>query len=331
VKQWVLTLLACMPMLCLTQLCAGVSFINPLVFIFKMECFFRRQDTLSRQETALFLRLLAGASLAVPQKHPLRSTFIDLQRGASQWSVLADSFQKASQPRSSNREDKLIDVALHALEAMTCTSRSDFEGCWEATGVAIRKAAALHLFQRPALHSNDPWKEGQQLITTSHMVQKLLVMDRWIAFVDLRPFGVHPFDVTLATGPDTNLRAWLERIQIQLLESARDLLLQYQSSDTDKRAALYTPLRSLLQSIDDYCSQAIKRYNAETPVKIGVPQCAQADSSPYAAVLLSWLAACAFIGCATAMRFSSEASAPSDIRLASFSWANNLLILTPSL
>jgi len=288
----------------------------------------QEQDVLTRQEGALLFWLLSYASLLAPSKHSLRSTFIDLEKSAVQWKSVAMELQGHHQSRKNTRQAALLGVALCVLEGLWCTCQSDFEGNWEATGAGIRKAAALHLFS--ASHTGNGMKDS--LINTANLVQKLLVMDRWIAFTDLRALGIHPSDVTIqfSLGIARNLRSSIEQIQIGLLESARELTLQY-NDKRQSRKEVYHQLRSLLQTIDEHCSRIVARYTAETGVKLDPSRCAQKGSAPHAAVLLSWLASCAFIACSTSTRLSSDPVAPADVRLANFTWANHLLILVPAM
>lgn len=306
---------------------ADVSFVSRHPFLRKTTALLQDVGTLTRPEMAMFFWILSYSSLIAPPKHPLRSSFIDLDKSANQWREVARLFQSNERRVSPTRNNRLLEVALCVMEGMWYTYQSDFESSWVITGVGIRKAAALHLFSGVHNHNSD------NLIITSHLTQKLLVMDRWIAFADLRPLGIHTSDIDLPEmgEAEMSIRAKIEQVQINLLETARSVTLQAQSGLLSKEEK-YSGLRALLQSIDDESSRAIARYTAETPIHLDPTHCVREGSAPHAAVLLSWLASCAFIACSTATRFSAaDKDAPSDVTRASFDWANNMMALVPSM
>ena len=308
--------------------------------------FLQDRTTLSKGETSTLFWLLAYASLAAPPKHALRSTYIDLHRSAYLWKGLAIKYHQDSSSRESDpshdpanaKDDPLVDIALYALEAMWETFHGNLELNWRLCGEGIRKAASLHLFSasKPSWGVRQPAESTSiysDLIDTEHMVQKLLVMDRWIGFLDLRPLGIHPTDITLALPTfetSDNLRACLEQVQIRLLEQGREITVHSQSG-RNREGDAYELVRGFLERIDDECVKAIDAYSRRTPVKLDAANCAKGASGEHAAVLLSWLASSLFISCCMSMRFFHDAEAPAQYHLLSFLKAQEILAMSPSM
>lgn len=318
------------------QLVPDVCFIEKASLLDRVEALWQPQGSITRQEAAIVFWVLTQACLTVPSRHPLRtSSAIDLHKSADQWKKIASVLQHPSLAQMS-RYEMLLDTALHALEAVYHTFHSNFEGNWQSTGAGIRRATALHLFSshhdqmQPA--QRDRQGGGGIIINTFHLAQKLLIMDRWIAFTDLRALGIHPSDVeewnTSSEAPC--LRAWIEGIQVELLERARDFVLDCERGKRTK-LQLYADLNVLLTNIDKESSRVVARYTSQTAISFDPTLCALGHSGPLAAVLVSWLMACAFIGCSAAMPFACDYEAPLTDRMASLRCASNLMSLVPVL
>jgi hypothetical protein len=311
-----------------------VFFVDKASLLDRVEVLWQAQGSITRQEAAIVFWILTQACLTLPSRHPLRfSSIIDLDKKADQWMKVANSLQHPPLAQMS-RYEMLLDVALHALEAVYHTFQSNFEGNWQSTGAGIRRATALHLFssnhrQRQMIQSDG---QGVIIINTFHLAQKLQIMDRWIAFTDLRALGIHPSDVVKwdLSSEAPCLRAWIEGIQVKLLEDARDFVIDCERGRRTK-LKLSADLNVLLTNIDDESSRVIARYTSQTAISFDPALCALGQSGSLAAVLVSWLMACAFIGCSAAMPFACEYEAPLADRMASLRCASNLMSLVPIL
>jgi hypothetical protein len=315
------------------ELLPDVSFIDKTSLLARVEILWHAQGSITRQEAAVVFWVLTHACLSVPSKHPLRSNIIDLNKEAELYRKVASALQMPTLLHMT-RYEMLLDASLHALEALWFAFHSKFEAHWQSTGAGIRRCAALHLFSPHHRYSvrEEQGQTGKQeiIINTTHLSQKLRVMDRWIAFTDLRAYGVHPSDVVEqdTSGQVLCLRAWIESIQIKSLEDGRDFLLEFESGHSSKQKLL-SDLRFVLGSIDRQFDTVIRKYTNDTAVNLDPALCAQGDSGPTAAVLVSWLAACAFIGCSVAMPFIHDTEAPMPDRLASLRYASNLMSCVP--
>lgn len=316
------------------ELLPDVSFIDKTSLLARVEILWQAQGYITRQEAAIVFWVLTHACLSVPAKHLLRSNSTDLNKEAELYRKVASALQTPALLHMT-RYEMLLDASLHTLEALWFAFHSNFEAHWQSTGAGLRRCAALHLFSPHHKYSvrNQQEQTGKHeiIINTSHLSQKLRVMDRWVAFTDLRAYGVHPSDVENednTSGQVLCLRAWIESIQINLLEIGRDFLLDFESGPSSKQKLL-SDLRSVLGLIDRHFDTVIKRYTNETAVSLDPAICAQGESGPPAAVLVSWLAACAFIGCSVAMPFIHDTDAPMPDRLASLRYASNLMSCVP--
>lgn len=303
----------------LSQLVAEVSFVEKDSLLNRLETLWNRNGSITRQEAAILFWILSYSSLTVPSKHILRLVVENPETKAKQWKEVAITLQ-SSPLTDMTRYEMLLGATLNTLEAMWEAYDSNFEANWQATGAGIRKAAALHLFSR----QNRPFLTQEENLTnhvkidTCKLVQKLQIMDRWIAFADLRPLGIHPSDIEAWQLSDEPLclRAWIEEIQVKLLESARQFVLRI-DSDKNNRQQLYNELDRLLKRVNEDCTTVIARYTDQTSIRFDPTLCIQGDSGPHAAHLVSWLMSCTFIGCMAGMRFTCDESSPLQIRFAS--------------
>jgi len=312
------------------ELLPDVSFIDKTSLLERVETLWQIQGSITRQEAAIVFWILTHSCLNIPSKHPLRSTVLNLTKTAEQCNSVASALQTPLLLHMS-RYEMLLDACLDALEALWLAFNSNFEAHWQATGAGIRRCAALHLFS--SRQKGSVGKHHHEIsINTTHLTQKLLVMDRWVAFTDLRAYGVHPSDVEEreTSAEVLCLRAWIEGIQIELLEIGRDFVLHCER-DLTSREDLCKELRHVLERINVQSDIVVRRYTSETAISLDPVHCTQGDSGVLAAVLVSWLAACAFIGCSVAMPFACDLEASMNDRLASLRCASNLMSLVPIL
>lgn len=155
-------------------------------------------------------------------------------------------------------------------------------------------------------------------------------MDRWIALADLRPFGIHPMDVEAWQLSDEPLclRAWIEGIPVDLLESARDFFVNFHYGEGNSLAS-NNRFDDILEEIDNECKNVIERYTSQTPICLDPILCVQDESAPHTAHLVSWLMSCAFIQCFVAMRFICTDLTDLTKRLTGLRCATNLMSLVP--
>lgn len=267
---------------------------------------------------ANYFLILSLAAAEVPSRHDLRDTYLDLAKSRQLWLDYALSLRASSRRRGTATIEEIRFEALHAI---SCAALEDLEECWEATGRALRKGAAVDLF-RPACAPESQFSDPRCQL----LAWKILHMDRWMALNQMRPLGVPPAAVRLTfPSPSTPMM-----LQLHTLDACHTYLHRFDLFSNQER---YAEGEALLAVLSEQARQSLAAIGANPALSEGFEH-----GSSYSHLeprrllrIISIATSFLYMRCIVGMRFLRDTAASFTLRNASLVAAEAFLTVVPPL
>jgi hypothetical protein len=299
-----------------------------------------REDVPHRQASLLFWTL-AVASQHTPSRHTLADSYIDLKKSAQHWKTEAIRLYTLVE-LSSDPNDTLIDVYIYAMQSMWYSKSGIVQESWLATGIGLRKAASIHLFDHTMRKGDNSKGKDEHAFLVAH---RLLLMDRWLSFNNLCPHGIARVDLDVSSkGPFAlrkvpshasslprifqsnaeghSLQVCLEQKQVILLELGYDLRRRCQYADESERDYLRQEALSFLQDLDLHRQNGLDLLFRHLGVSSSNGENFDASildnlDIEKAIRIAEWISACAYTAFVSLMPFIRDKGAPLELQQSS--------------
>lgn len=286
------------------------------------------QEDIPYRQASLLFWTLAVASQHTPSRHALADSYIDLQKSAQHWKTEAIRLYTLVE-LSNDFNDTLIDVYIYAMQSMWYSKSGIVQESWHVTGIGLRKAASIHLFDHTI-------KRGDQ--NAFLVAHRLLLMDRWLSFNNLCPHGIARVDLDVSykasfalrkvpshasslprmfqsNAEGHSLQVCLEQKQVILLEIGYNLRRRCQYADEFEQDNLRQEALGFLQELNLHWQNGINLLLRH--IGIASPKDEDFDASVLDNVdiesairVAEWSSACAYIACVSLMPFIHDKGAP---------------------
>lgn len=295
------------------------------------------------RQLGVLLRTLALASTTLPPSHRLANTYFGLETSGSRWAELATQVFEGLE-RSQHPGDILLDITALTLQAMRSAHLGDMELCWKCVGEGLRRGAGADIFDSPAIQKSRKKSQVREYLDLQprfmSVAHRLLLSDRWIAFNNLRPLGISRADLdasqsllasqtSLRLSPPSlgiNLRLFLERTHILMLEAGRVLRLQSIDSASSSAAInLENDAFKLLANLEKYAKEGDAILASQTGITCATAEDLLQLPPRQALTWADWKCGCAYITASSLLHFVLDQRVSSRLRTCSLLCAGEIL------